>query len=150
MAGYPRTLDADPKMHRRCKLRASPMNCFGPVLAAIALLLQIALPALHPPVPLGSAGGLGKFSGAFDEHALCLAPDPGDARTPADQAPKPVHHEFAACCFWHGNAALAVAPAAPLESVAFASSSIVFTPFRQIVRPRLTGAVGARAPPARA
>jgi hypothetical protein len=93
---------------------------------------------------------MGEFSAGLDEHALCLAPRAGDSETPSDQAPKPLHHKLAACCFWHGNTALALAPAATLEPVAYARSGVIFTPFAQVPPRRLTGAIGARAPPVRA
>jgi hypothetical protein len=117
------------------------------VLAAIALLLQIAIPTLHP---LGLANGAGDLSTAFDEHALCLSGDRNSRDKPGDSAPKPVHHEFAACCFWHGSTALAPAPAALLEPVAFARSGIIFTASTKAPARRLTGANGARAPPIQA
>ncbi len=122
----------------------------GLVLAAIALLLQIAIPSLHPPGQLGLANEAGDLSAAFDEHALCLAGHPGTPENPSDQAPKPVHHESAACCFWHGNTALALAPGVNLKLVAFARRRTVFRPHTPAPARRLTGAIGARAPPARA
>jgi hypothetical protein len=123
----------------------------GPVLAAMALLLQIiSVPTLHWPGPLGLANDSSDLSAALDEHALCLSGDRNTSDNPTDQAPKPVHHEFAACCFWHGNAALALAPAAALEPVTFARSGVVFAPWKQVSQRRLTGAIGARAPPIQA
>jgi hypothetical protein len=114
----------------------------------MALLLQIiSVPTLHWPGPLGLANDSGDLSAALDEHALCLSGDRNTSDNPTDQAPKPVHHEFAACCFWHGNAALALAPAADLQLVAFARSRGIFTPSAQAPARRLTGAIGARAPP---
>ena len=131
--------------------RAGRPPCrLGQVLAAIALLLQTALPGLHTPVPSGFTSAAGEFSAGLDQHALCLAPRAGDSETPSDQAPKPLHHEFAACCFWHGNTGLALTPAAALESVAFTRSGVVFAPWKQVSPRRLTGAIGARAPPAQA
>jgi hypothetical protein len=117
------------------------------VLAAIALLLQIAVPSLHPP---GLANAIGDLSAAFDEHALCLSGDRGTSDRPSDQTPKPAHHDFAACCFWHGHMALALAPGANLEPVAFAPSRSILTPAPQALARRLTGAIGARAPPTQA
>jgi hypothetical protein len=123
---------------------------FGRVLAVIALLLQTAIPSLHPLGQLGLANDAADLSAAFDEHALCLSGDPGTPENPSDQAPKPAHHQSAACCFWHGTTALALAPAVNLELVAFARSRSVFTPDTPAAARRLTGAIGARAPPARA
>jgi len=131
--------------------RADRLPCrLGQVLSALALLLQTALPGLHNSVSSGFKSAAGEFSTALDEHALCLAQGSGNSETPSDQAPKPVHHEFAACCFWHGNAGLALTPAAALEPVAFARSAVVFAPWKQVSSRRLTGAIGARAPPAQA
>ena len=122
----------------------------GRSLAAIALLLQIAIPTLQPPGPHSLANDTGDLSAPFDEHALCLSGDRGTSDGPSDQTPKPVHHEFAACCFWHGYTALALAPGANLELVAFTPSRSIFTPVTQALARRLTGAIGARAPPTQA
>jgi hypothetical protein len=131
--------------------RAGRLLCrLGQVLAAIALLLQTALPGLHTLVPSGFKSAAGEFSAGLDQHALCLAQRADDGETPGDQAPKPLHHELAACCFWHGNAAFALAPAAALEPAAFARSGFVFALRKQVSPRRLTGAIGARAPPVRA
>jgi hypothetical protein len=113
----------------------------------IALLLQTAIPSLHPPGQLGLANDAADLSASFDEHALCLSGDPGPPENRGDQAPKPVHHESAACCFWHGNTGLALASGVNLELVAFARSCGVFTPHTPVSARRLTGAIGARAPP---
>jgi hypothetical protein len=123
---------------------------FVRVLAAIALSLQIAVPNFHAPVLFGSHNSSGQFSGAVDEHALCLARGPVDTEKPDNDNPKPVHHEFPACCFWHGVTSLAIAPDAILEAVAFIRSRVVFTPPRQFAQRRLNGSIGARAPPGRA
>jgi hypothetical protein len=120
------------------------------VFAAIALLLQIAVPILQPPGPRGLADNTGDLSAAFDEHALCLSGNRGTSDRPSDQAPGPVHHEFSACCFWHGCTALAPASGANLEQVAFAPSRSNFTLATQVAARRLTGAIGARAPPTQA
>ena len=69
----------------------------GVVLAVVALLVQSAGLGLHVRAPIGLANGIGKFSFAFDAHALCLASN--DAApvpaAPADKAPK-ADHDFAA------------------------------------------------------
>jgi hypothetical protein len=122
----------------------------GRVLAAIALLLQIAVPSLHPPGQFGLANDAGDLSAAFDEHALCLSGNPGTSDNPSDRAPKPVHHDSTACCFWHGNTLLALAPSANLEPAAFALSRSILSPSAQAPARRLTGAIGARAPPTQA
>src|ERR1700738_1741643 len=101
----------------------------GPVLAAMALLLKIiSVPTLHWPGPLGLAHDSRALLAALDEHALCLSGDRNTSDNPTDQAPKPVHHNSALCCGWHGNTALAQAPAAALEPVTFARSRVVFAP----------------------
>jgi hypothetical protein len=114
----------------------------------MALLLQIiSVPTLHRPGPLGPANDSGDLSAALDEHALCLSGDRNTSDNPTDEAPKPVHHNSALCCFWHGNTALALVLGAPLELVAFARSRGIFTLSRQAPARRLTGAIGARAQP---
>ena len=122
----------------------------GVVCAAIALLLQIAMPSLHPPGMLGSANGAGDFSVAFDEHALCLAWNSGDfgPKTPADKAPKPTDHDFAGCCFWHGSVGTVLAPAVLVEPVAFAAPRVAFTAPPADIPTRPSVNVRARAPPA--
>ena len=135
---------------RQRRQAGRPRYAFGRVLAAIALLMQITIPILHSSTPLGLANKAGDLSAAFDEHALCLSGDPGTSDNPSDQAPKPVHHEPAACCFWHGSTGLALASGVNLEPVAFARSCGVFTPHTLVSARRLTGAIGARAPPTQA
>jgi hypothetical protein len=127
-----------------------PRYGLGQVLAATALLLRITIPILHPASALGLANDAGDLSAAFDEHALCLSGDRGTPDDPSDHAPKPVHHESAACCFWHGNTGLALAPGVNLELVAFARSHSVFGLHTPAPARRLTGAIGARAPPIKA
>ena len=122
----------------------------GLVLAAIALLLQIAIPNSHPPGQLGLANQAGDLSAGFDEHALCLSGDRSTPDDPTDRAPKPVHHESVACCFWHCDMGFALAPGANLELVAFSRSRSVFAPHTTDAVRRLSGAIGARAPPAQA
>jgi hypothetical protein len=121
----------------------------GFVLAVVALLTQIAGPGLHARALIGPANGVGQLAFAFDEHALCLAPN--DAAhvpaAPADKAPK-ANHNFAACCVWHGAAGAVLAPAALVEPVAFAESRVAFTAPPADIPTRLSGAVRARAPPA--
>jgi hypothetical protein len=142
-----------------CKrgLRA-PRRCarcpggLGLVLAAIALLLQVAVPILHSPVLVGSTEPAGDLATGFDEHALCLAQGRGDpgSGTPADRAPHPGDHDLAACCFWHGSTTLALVPPTIIERVAFARSGIAFTSSTEVARPRRAGTTRARAPPVRA
>src|SRR5882672_9451048 len=63
---------------RAPRRRARCPGGLGLVLAAIALLLQVAVPILHSPVLVGSAGPAGDLATGFDEHALCLAQGRGD------------------------------------------------------------------------
>ena len=128
----------------------SSTSTIGQVLAAIALLVQIALPGLHTPVASGFKTALGELSVGLDEHSLCLAPRRGDIERPSDQAPRRTHHELAICCFWHSNTALALAPSANLEPVAFARPAVKFAAFAQVPWRRVSGAIGARAPPIQA
>ena len=60
--------------------RARCPSGLGLVLAAIALLLQVAVPILHSPVLVGSAGPAGDLGAGFDEHALCLGARPSYGR----------------------------------------------------------------------
>ncbi len=132
----------------RCGREATTL---GVLLAAIALLVQIAGPMLHSPILLGSADSFGGFSALLDPHALCLAPNSeglGPA-TPADKAPK-THCNFAACCFWHGSVGALPAPAALVGSVTFAPSRVAFTAPPANTPTRRSGTPRARAPPLRA
>jgi hypothetical protein len=139
------------QMRSGCETRRRGAHAgFGQVVAAIALLLQIALPGPHTPLPLNFTNDSSDFSTAFDEHALCLARDDGSTETPGKQAPNPDHHTLAACCLWHAVGALVPAPAATLGLVAYGQSAIFGTPPRQFAPRPLTGALGARAPPTRA
>ena len=134
---------SSPARRRRERFR------FGLVLAVVALLAQIAGPGLHAPVLIGSSNGIGNLAIAFDEYALCLAPDstaPGPP-APADKAPKP-DHDFAACCFWHGAAGAVLAPAARVEPVTFAASRVALAAPPADIPARLSGTARARVPPA--
>ena len=124
----------------------------GLVLAAIALLLQVAVPILHSSLLVGSAKTAGDLAAGFDEHALCLAQGRGDpgSGTPADQVPQPTDHDLAACCFWHGNTGVALVPLSIIERIVFARSGVACTPPAEVARPRFAGTIRARAPPVRA
>ena len=125
-----------------------PRSGPGSVLAAIAVLLQIiAVPILHRPGVLRPDIDSSDLSAAFDEHVLCLSEGRGASDAPSDQTPKPVHHNSVLCCFWHGNTALAPAPCIKLELVEFALPRSIFAPETRAPARRLTGAIGARAPP---
>jgi hypothetical protein len=144
-AGYKRRNHGTP--HRS----AAYLGGLGQVLAAVALLLQIAVPSLHRPILLIFASSAGDLNGAYDEHALCLARGSGDPNpeAPADQVPKPTHHDFAGCCFWHGGTGFALDPTATTESIRFSRSEVHFDPPRDDVRTLFLVTVRARGPPLR-
>jgi hypothetical protein len=130
---------------------AGYLSGLGQVLAALALLLQIAIPGLHRPTLAISISSTGDSYGAYDEHALCVAwtsSDPGPA-APADQVPKPTRPDLAACCFWHGGTGFALAPTAIIEPVTFAGSAVDFHPLPVDVRTLFPVTIRARAPPVR-
>jgi hypothetical protein len=137
---------------RATRRRARCAGGLGRVLAAIALLLQVAVPILHLPVLVGSAEPAGDLAAGFDEHALCLAQGRGDpgSGTPADQAPQPGDHDPAACCFWHGSTPLVLVPPTIVEHLAFARSGVAFPSPTEVDRPRPATTTRARAPPVRA
>jgi hypothetical protein len=95
---------------------------FGQVFAAIALLLQIALPVFHTLEARDLTNSAAEFSTKLDEHSLCRARGEGNAEKPGDQAPIGDHHGFAACCLWHGTASLAAVPTATLGPIAYRRS----------------------------
>jgi hypothetical protein len=121
----------------------------GRVLAAIALLLQLALPGLHTPPLLGFDGKSGTFSNILDEHALCLVRDGGDKEAPPDRAPRPENDGFLNCCLWHGTATLGLVAPAASAPAEFPASEIVFARSAAIITDRPVRAFGARAPPTR-
>jgi hypothetical protein len=127
--------------------RREKSSLLGFVLAVVALLVQIAGPGSHAPIPIGPADGTVKLA-AFGVHALCLAPDsaaPG-APSPASDTPEP-HHDFAACCFWHASMGAPLAPVALAEPVAFASLRVGFTAPSEAIPTYKSGTARARAPP---
>jgi len=131
--------------------RADYLRGLGQILAAAALLLQLAVPNLHRPLLLTFQNSADDLNGAYDEHAVCRAqrgadPTPG---SPADQVPRPIHHDLAACCFWHGSAGFALAPAEAIESITFERSVVNFSPLLDNVRTLLPATVRARGPPVR-
>jgi hypothetical protein len=130
-------------------LRGGNSSRLGLVLAFFVLLAQIAGPGLHPPALVSSANGAGKLAIAFGAHALCLAPDttePGPP-APADKAPK-AHHDFAACCFWHGSIGAVLAAAAALvKPVAFGLLHVGFAAPSADTSPHKSGTAWARGPP---
>jgi hypothetical protein len=131
-------------------LRRRERSRLGLFLAVSALLAQIAGPGLHPRALIGSANGVGRLAIVFDQHALCLAPDSAvpDPSTPADKSPK--HHDFAACCSWHGSVSAVLSPAALVEPAVFAAISIAFAAPPTDLPTRKSGTAQARAPPPRA
>jgi len=131
-------------------LAGPPLRGLGRLLAAIALLLQIATPTLYPVGQVHPANDIGDLSAALGEHALCLSADRDASGRPEYPGPKPARHEMAACCFWHGGTALAADCGAHFEPVVFARPPGISTPGPEIPARRRTGAVGARAPPIQA
>ena len=131
--------------------RAGYLNGLGQVLATLALLLQIAVPSVHRPMLPIFVNSAGDPYAAYDEHALCVAWGSSDPRpeAPADQIPKPTHHDLAACCYWHGGTGFALAPTATIEPVTFAGSVVDFHPLRDDVPTLFPVTVRARAPPVR-
>jgi len=128
-------------------LRRGKSSRLGLVIALLALLAQIAGSGLHPPALISSANGAGELAIAFGPHVLCLAPDstePGFP-PPADNAPK--HHDFAACCSWHGSVGAVLLPAALVEPVVFAASRVAFAAPTADIPVRKSGTARARAPP---
>jgi hypothetical protein len=123
----------------------------GQVLAATALLLQMAIPSLHRPILLNFENSAGELYGAYDEHALCLARGSSDPspEAPADQVPKPTHHDLAACCFWHGCTGFALTATSTIEPVTFARSEVHFNSALDDVQILFAVTVRARAPPVR-
>jgi hypothetical protein len=135
--------------------RTSSPGRFGLVLSVFVLCLQLVAPGLHSSLQLGSRTGNGDLAGLLGEHALCLGITPGSSTgepaSPA-QPPKDHHHDFASCCFWHGNASLAARNIAAGSAVSFDITGIAFlAPTSTVVVPaRPSGAFAARAPPVRA
>jgi hypothetical protein len=128
-------------------LRLGKGSRLGLVLAFLALLAQIAGSGLHPRALISSANGAGKLAITFGEHALCLTRDstgPGSP-TPAENAPK--HHDFAACCSWHGSVGAVLPPAALVEPVVFAAFRVAFAAPTADIPARKSGTARARAPP---
>ncbi|MBV9202265.1 MAG: hypothetical protein JOY83_21550 [Alphaproteobacteria bacterium] len=133
------------------RIRAGPpLWGLGWLLAAIGLLLQVAAPTVYPAGQVQFANDTGGLSAALGEHALCLSRVQDASGDPDHPAPKPAHHEVAACCFWHGGTALVADCGAHFEAVVFARPSGIFGSVTQIPARRLTGAVGPRAPPIQA
>ena len=138
---------ADTGMRRRT---SSPGH-FGLVLSVFVLCLQLVAPGLHSSLQLGSRTDNGDLTGLLGEHALCLGATPdsstGEPASPAQ--PSEDHHDFASCCFWHGNASLPARNIAGGSAVSFDIAGIAFlVPTYTVVVPaRLSGTFSARAPP---
>jgi hypothetical protein len=122
------------------------------VLSVLVLCLRLVAPGLHSSLQLDSRSGNGDLSGLFGGHALCLGAAPGSSTgepaSPA-QLPKDHHHDFASCCFWHGNASQVAPSIAAGSAVSFDIAGIAFhAPTYTVVVPaRLSGTFAARAPP---
>ena len=127
----------------------------GLVLSVFLICLQVVAPGLHSSLQLDLRTGTGDLSGLLGQHALCLGTTPGSpAGEPSSpvQPPKDHHHDFASCCFWHGNASLRARNIADGSAVSFDIAGFAFlAPTYTVVVPaRLSGTFAARAPPARA
>jgi hypothetical protein len=128
---------------------ARRLHWTGAVLAAIALLLRIAVPA--PPPAL--AADTGALAGLFDEHVLCrtVANDASAPREAPVPAPAQHDHDNSGCCLWHAVAGAGLLPSTAAQPVVFAAA-IVGAPASTIswTPARLAGIARARAPPPRA
>jgi hypothetical protein len=145
-------LKARGQAHTEMRRRTSSPSHFGLVLSVFVLCVQLVAPGLHSSLQLGSRTGNGDLAGLLGEHALCLGVTPGSSTgepaSPA-QPPKDHHHNFASCCFWHGNASPPVPSVAAGSTVSFDIAGIAFlAPTYTVVVPaRLSGTFAARAPP---
>ena len=130
--------------------RTSSPGHFGLVLSVFVLCLQLVAPGLHSSL-LGSRTSNGDLPSLLGEHALCLgATSDSSTGEPASPAqPSEDHHDFASCCFWHGNASLPARNIAGGSAVSFDIAGIAFlAPTYTVVIPaRLSGTFAARAPP---
>jgi hypothetical protein len=116
----------------------------GAVLAALALLLRLAVPA-PPPLLAADAGNLAAI---FDEHALCRTAG-NDAPTPVDSPTPATHDHDTTCCLWHAVAGGALLPTAAAEPVVYAIPFIAARPVVVFWAPaHPPGTVRARGPPA--
>jgi hypothetical protein len=99
------------------------------LLSAFLLCLQLVAPGLHSSMQLHSRIGNGDLSGLLGEHALCLdatfRSSTGEPAAPA-QPPKDYQHDFASCCFWHGNASQPAPSIAAGSPVSFDITGIAF------------------------
>jgi DUF2946 family protein len=131
--------------------RTGYLGGLGQILAAVALLLQIAVPGLHRPILLIFQNSAGDLNGAYDEHALCLAQRSEDPtpEAPTDQVPGPTHDDLAACCFWHGATGFALAPSATTTPITFQRSVADFNLLLDDYRTLFPATVRARGPPVR-
>jgi len=128
--------------------RGGNSSRLGLVLALLALLAQIAGTGLHPPALIGSVDGAGKLAIALGAHALCLAPNSTipEQPAPADKAPDE-HHDFGACCAWHGVTSAVLTRAALHEPLTFVAIRVAFASAPADVSARKPGSTRARAPP---
>lgn len=132
--------------------RTSSPGHFGLVLSVIVLCLQLVAPGLHSSLQPVSRTGNGDLGGLLGEHALCLGVMPGSSTgepaSPA-QPPRHHHHDFAFCCFWHGNASLPARNIAAGSAVSFdiAGIAVLASTYTVVVPARLSGTFAARAPP---
>jgi hypothetical protein len=125
---------------------------FGLLLSVFALCLQLVAPGLHSSLQLGSGAGNSDLARLLGEHALCLGATTGSSSgepAPPAQPPKDHHHDFATCCFWHGNAGEPAPGIAAGVVVSFDIASIAFLPttYPVVVPAHPSSTFSARAPP---
>ena len=120
-------------------------------LAVLALCLQLLLPSAHlAMLPGSSTNGHGDFL-ALAEHAICRSTDSDDAtsETPADKAPSHGKHACGMLCWCPCGVSFVLPVPASVLRVAFHRLDADFKgPAFVVIPARLSGAVGARAPPA--
>jgi len=133
------------------RLRGGKNVSLGLVLALLALLAQITGAGFHHPALPAAAKDPGKLAITFGAHALCLAAESAEPGRPGpvDEAPGG-HHDFAACCVWHGVTGAVLAQAALVEPLTFVSIRVAFASPSAEIPTRKRGSTRARAPPVRA
>jgi hypothetical protein len=122
------------------------------LLSVFALCLQLIAPALRSSLHPDSRTANGDLSALLGEHALCLGAPAGSSTgkpaTPAEPA-KDHHHDFASCCFWHGNAGQPSPAITAGVAVSLGIARIAFRPptYSIVVPTHPSGTFSARAPP---
>ena len=125
----------------------------GMSLAALALCLQLLWPCVHRAMLPAASTDSDSDSLARPGHAICRSTDSGDAtrETPADKAPSQGKHACEVLCWCPWGAGFALPAPTSVLRVAFRRLDAGFKgPEFVIIPAPLSGAAGARAPPARA